>query len=406
MVRLKATAAFAAMAAFCFVPGQAQAEGARPAVTHVGLMPAAGDVRLVVDASKPLAVNTFFLSGDHPRFVMDLPPVRWAFPAKEAQAAFGLAQGIRYAHRDASHSRLVVDLTDDAVLASHDRVQTKTGWRYTFTLRSLHAKGEKPTRAAPIIQAAFHSAPAPLLPVRQVIVIDAGHGGKDPGAMSPHGRREKDITLAAALALKSDLERRGGYDVVLTRSSDTFVPLSERVRIAREAKADLFISLHADSSDSKSAAGASTYTLSDSGASRAKGLMDRQDWQVDLGVSPRSDTVADVLVDLTQRETKSLSAEFADELTDHLSTATPMLRRAHRSAGYFVLLAPDVPAVLIEMGFLTHAADETRLSTAQSRAAMMSAVADLIDEHFAPAASRSYAEAGALPASFGTRAAP
>jgi N-acetylmuramoyl-L-alanine amidase len=393
------------MALFCVLPGLARAAGVRPAVTHIGLTPAAGDVRLVIDATKPLSINTFFLKGEKPRFVIDLPAVRWAFPAAEARVRFGLAEGVRYAHRDGAHSRMVVDLADDGALVAQKRTPIAGGWRYAFTLRPLHAEAAEP--AAPIVQAAFHPALAYTLPARKVVVIDAGHGGKDPGASSPGGRREKDITLAAALALKAELERRGGYDVVLTRSADTFVPLPERVRIAREARADLFISLHADSSDSPSAAGASIYTLSESGTTRAKGLMDRQDWQLDLGAAaPRSDTVEDVLVDLTQRETKSISAAFADELADHLSTASPLLRRAHRNAGYYVLLAPDVPAVLVEMGFLTHAADVARLTSPQARGAMMAAIADSIDEHFTPVTNRSYAEAGAMPASFGLRGAP
>jgi len=240
----------------------------------------------------------------------------------------------------------------------------------------------------------------------RVIVIDAGHGGNDPGAVSRAGRQEKDLTLAAALELKQDLERRGDYKVVLTRDRDVYVALADRVAIARAARADLFISLHADSDRTKTAAGASIYTLSDSGGARARSLMDRQNWQVALPERRRSGAVDDILVELTQRETKTASSAFADELADRLRPVTPLAHNNHRSAGFFVLLAPDVPAALLEMGFITHARDETRLSSAPARAAMMEAVAASIDDHFHPATERAYAEAGAGGASFGARAAP
>lgn len=400
----KASAAFAAAALSCLVFDGARAGEPRPAVTRVALEPAQDGARLLVDTSKALSAKTFFLEGANPRFVVDLPAVRWAFPAGAARRPAGLAEGLRYAHRDGAHSRLVVDLKADGRLVGQSRTRTKVGYRYAFVIAAADADQVEPA-PEPILQVAYIAPPKPARTDR-VVVIDAGHGGKDSGALGVSGREEKDIALASALALKADLERRGGYKVVLTRDRDVFVPLAERVKIARDAKADLFISLHADSNGSKAATGASIYTLSDSGGARAKGLMDRQDWQVDLGDSPRSSAAEDILVDLTQRETKSISADFADTLADHLAGSTPLLRHSHRSAGYFVLLAPDVPAVLLELGFMTHAGDEMRLATPQKREAMMNAVADAIDEHFTPVTGRSYAEAGAGGASFGGRAAP
>jgi N-acetylmuramoyl-L-alanine amidase len=231
---------------------------------------------------------------------------------------------------------------------------------------------------------------APLIRAAdRVIVIDAGHGGKDPGAHGAAGTREKEVVLAAALALRDQLEARGGYRVVLTRSSDVFIPLPERVAIARREQADLFVSLHADSHADARASGASVYTLSDRGGARARSLMEGQDWDVDLGDAPRDARVHNILVDLTQRETTGRSAEFAQNLIAELGQEAPLLRNTHRSAGFFVLLAPDVPAVLLELGFLTHAGDETRLANAGTRRRMMGAVADSIDVYFAR--SRAYA---------------
>jgi N-acetylmuramoyl-L-alanine amidase len=168
------------------------------------------------------------------------------------------------------------------------------------------------------------------------------------------------------------------------------LPLNERVKIARDNRADLFLSLHADSNPNPEARGASVYTLSERGGARARGVMDAQDWDVDTGEAPHSAQVQRILVDLAQRETTNRSADFAQTLIGQLGGAAPLLRNTHRNAGFFVLLAPDVPAVLVEMGFMTNAQDETRLTDPRARRRMMGALADAIDVYFAK--SRAYAE--------------
>ncbi len=219
------------------------------------------------------------------------------------------------------------------------------------------------------------------LSFRKIIVIDAGHGGRDPGAKGDR-RVEKDITLASALALKARLERSGRYQVVLTRSSDVYVPLDSRVQIARRADADLFISLHADSGPDSGTRGASVYTLADHASARSAKLITKDDWfmkanfQGDRGVSG-------ILYDLTQRATKNRSASFAEMLLDRVSTQQVLVRRSHREAGLAVLLAPDVPAVLLEMGFITNRQDEATLGESSGRVRLMGAVADTIDAYFA-----------------------
>ena len=226
--------------------------------------------------------------------------------------------------------------------------------------------------------------PAPLRPVntRRVIVVDAGHGGRDGGAQGAKSH-EKDITLAAAQALRRRLERTGRYRVVLTRASDVFVPLEERVRIARRANADLFISLHADAGPDASRHGASVYTLSEAGGSRVTRVLGRNEWFLgaDTGATDRS--VGRILLDLTQRSTRNRSASFAQLVVDHISDRTQMLPNSHRDAGYFVLLAPDVPAALLEMGFITNADDERMLNDSGRRNELMDGVADAIDAYFA-----------------------
>ena len=215
-----------------------------------------------------------------------------------------------------------------------------------------------------------------------MVVIDAGHGGHDPGAQSSDAN-EKDITLTAALALRARLERSGRYKVVMTRESDVFVPLEERVRIARRAGADLFIALHADSAGADAKAhGASVYTLSDHGVTRVKEVLDGHEW-FGRAAARNDPAVGGILLDLTQRTTLNRSSVFAQLLIDRLSDKIDLLPNTHRDAGYFVLLAPDVPAVLLEMGFITCPSDEARLTDPAQRRQLVDAVADAIDAYFA-----------------------
>ncbi|MBU1348313.1 MAG: N-acetylmuramoyl-L-alanine amidase [Alphaproteobacteria bacterium] len=218
---------------------------------------------------------------------------------------------------------------------------------------------------------------------RPLIVIDAGHGGHDPGASGAH-RSESSVTLAAALALRDELIRTGRYRVMLTRESDVYVDLYRRVRIARQADADLFISLHADAGADPATRGASVYTLSEQGATRAvREVTRRDDWHRDLHLPGRDPSVDRILLDMTQRATQNRSAQFARVLLTHLEAADhPLLRRSHRDAGLAVLLAPDVPAVLLEMGFITNPDDERALGDASRRRALMRAVSEGIDRYF------------------------
>jgi len=222
------------------------------------------------------------------------------------------------------------------------------------------------------------------LPLKKVVVIDAGHGGHDPGAHGALGL-EKDINLAAALALKAKLESAGRYKVVMTRDADVYVPLEDRVRVAQRADADLFISLHSDSGPDPALKGAGVYTLSDKAFARATRFVKADDWYMKASLT--SDPgVSDILFDLTQRATKNRSAAFAESLVTDLDGRTPLLRRSHRSAGFMVLLAPDVPAVLLEMGFISNPQDEQRLRDPEQRAQLVDAVAASIDDYFAQTA--------------------
>jgi N-acetylmuramoyl-L-alanine amidase len=320
------------------------------------------------------------------------------------QTAGPIRQFIIPPGQGAAGYRYVIDLADPAASAvnqppvrvaiaplvpqrRHETIQTAPVSRTTTDLSSF--AGEASFALAPPPAAERAAAPARTRLartraslVRQVVVIDAGHGGHDPGAQSADAN-EKDITLAAALELRARLERDGRYSVVMTRSSDVFVPLEERVRIARRAGADLFIALHADSAGADPKAhGASVYTLSDHGQTRVSEVLDGHEWFRHATAS-NDPAVGGILLDLTQRTTRNRSSAFAQLLIDRLSDKIDLLPNSHRDAGYFVLLAPDVPAVLLEMGFISCPGDEARLTDPAQRRQLVAAVADAIDAYFA-----------------------
>ena len=218
-------------------------------------------------------------------------------------------------------------------------------------------------------------------PRKHVIVIDAGHGGKDPGALAVNGGKERDITLKAALALRDVLEQTGKYEVRLTRDTDVYVEHEDRVTMARNWGAELFISLHADAAGSASVAGASVYTISARGETRIDRESSRNDWKIAIEDGTPGQ-LNGLLEDLVKRETKTRSAEFAELLLPELAAAGPVLRNTHRNAGYYVLLAPDVPAVLVELGFVTNADDAKRLQSEKGRKAAVTAIASAIDAYF------------------------
>jgi len=233
---------------------------------------------------------------------------------------------------------------------------------------------------------------APARREKPLIVIDAGHGGRDPGARG-HDARESELALAAAVALKTELERTGRYRVMMTRDRDVYVPLPRRVEIARAAGADLFISLHLDSSADPATRGASVYTLSEQGAGRAiREFTGRDDWTRQLDLPGHDPGVDRILLDITQRSTQNQSARFARGLLGEIEGAGhPLLRRSHRDAGLAVLLAPDVPAVLLEMGFITNPDDARALGSEAGRRRVVRAVVRGIDAFFLDATPTQYA---------------
>lgn len=244
-------------------------------------------------------------------------------------------------------------------------------------------------KSGPILTAAV---PQPLRtpektpPSKPVVVVDPGHGGVDPGAIGASGVYEKNITLAMARELKTHLEKTGRYKVVLTRNRDVFLRLRDRVEIARRNKADLFISLHADAMQDASTKGFSVYTLSKTASdSEAAALADKEnkaDLIVGIDLSHESADVANILIDLAQRETMNHSAAFASHAVDEVGRETTALRNTHRFAGFAVLKAPDVPSVLVELGYLSNKVEERNLRQPEYRAKLAKGLVRAVDRFF------------------------
>jgi N-acetylmuramoyl-L-alanine amidase len=222
--------------------------------------------------------------------------------------------------------------------------------------------------------------------VQWVVAVDAGHGGQDPGGISRDGVQEKQITLAMARALREELKTLRHYKVVLTRNNDKFIRLRDRIAIARTAGADMFISLHADKTPNTTVRGLSVYTLSERASDAEAAALAERENKVDLiaGLKLAGETpeVTNILIDLVQRETMNDSAQVASLLVGELSEETLLLPRTHRFAGFAVLKAPDVPSVLIELGYLSNPIDETLLGSSNHRRKLAQGIARAIDRYF------------------------
>lgn len=339
------------------------------------------ETRVVIDLDRAAAGKLISDGMSDQRLVMALPNV---LVSGDLQ---GSGQGLvkRWVIDEAAGgARLRLDLAGKAEVRRRFLLPPgdgATAYRYVIDLKAVDSVSTVAAPQAPRLSFANMPVKAAPLRLKKVIVIDAGHGGKDPGSLGANVF-EKDVTLAAAKALKARLERTGRFQVVLTRETDTFIPLEGRVQIARRADADLFISLHADSGPDVGTRGASVYTVSDKGAERVGLVLDKDDWLMKANMPGRDRAVSQILLDLSQRATKNRSAAFAQLLLASVGEETPLLRRSHRDAGFIVLLAPDVPAVLLEMGFITNPEDEAFLTTKASRNRLVDAVGDSIEAYF------------------------
>lgn len=350
--------------------------------------------RVVLDLAGKVDFTVFLL--DNPRrVVVDLPSLAWPTQAPKAS---GLVGGIRFGQFSEDKSRLVIDATRPVQVAKSFLLGPSSGLPHRLVLDLVpssasafsaqvakdRAAKRKTAKAAPP-PPVFTPKPKTTRRSKPIIVLDAGHGGVDPGALGSRAR-EKTVTLTFTRELAKQLRATGKYQVYLTRNRDIYIPLRQRVNIARKHDADLFISIHADAIKRKSVRGMSIYTLSETASDKEAAALARKENQsdiiagIDFAEQPKE--VADILIDLAQRETKNLSVKFANLVVANAKGKTRLLDRTHRFAGFRVLKAPDVPSVLIELGFLTNRSDEKQLLNSSWRRNVAKAVTHSIDAFF------------------------
>ncbi len=365
---------------------------AQPSVTGVRIGAHAESTRFVIDVSTKITYRIFTLPDPY-RVVIDVPELKWDAPLAPQGTARGLIDRYRFGLFEPGTSRIVLDVTGPVKVQRAFLLAPQGANPYRFVvdltpsdrrtfMRERYGKRRKKRskEAAPIVEPK-HGANG-----RHVIVIDTGHGGVDPGTISKGGHYEKNITLAAGLALKKLLESSSRYRVVMTRSRDIFVPLEKRVAIGRRSGADLFLSLHADSIANRKVRGATVYTLSETASDSEAAALARKENKSDIiagvDLDGESPLLMEILIDLMQRETMNYSAEFANLLIPEMSQTMVLRTNSHRFAGFRVLKAPDVPSVLIEMGYLSNVKDVQMLTSPQGISRVAQAIARAIDAYF------------------------
>ncbi len=337
------------------------AEAARLTITASG-----GRTRITLPLGRPTAWK-LTAAADPPRLLLDLPGAPLPGPAR--QAGTGLVTAIQ--RQGTGSSQQIVIMLARPV---GPPVLRDSGGRLLIELAPGPAAGFARLADGRTLAAAAPRGPLPL------VVLDPGHGGKDPGAIGVRGTQEKRLTLAAALELKRQLEAAGRCRVLLTRSRDVFVPLGQRIELARRREAALFLSLHADSAPG--ARGASVYTLSETATDSFAAALARRENAADraggLSLPSVSLEVQRILLSLMRQETRTGSERVARLAVSALDGEVPLLPHTHRRAGFVVLKAPDVPSALVEMGFLSHPQDEAALNRPAHRARLAAALAEAV----------------------------
>ena len=395
----------------------------------------------VADLSYAVGFNVYVLP-DPFRVIVDLPAVDFDLPDDQTAMSSGLITGYRFGHMDKGRARIVMDvgrpvlISRSFILRETEKKPAKLVVDLVATDRegfnALHGMEQPNAPPAPTelastqepqspssferaqseisnaITAMLKAKPVPIPQARpdsiietpgrpakpqrragskRVIVIDPGHGGIDPGAVSRKGTREKAVVLAFSRDLRRLLERTGKYKVVLTRNKDSFISLRDRVKIARDSNADLFVAIHADSVKGHNARGATIYTVSEKASDHEAAELARKENRSDIiagvDLATENDDITGILIDLAQRETNNHSLFFAKKIVQQVKSVTTMTKRPLRSAGFRVLKAPDVPSVLFELGYLSSSADERQLTSKTWRRKAAGALAIAVDRYFA-----------------------
>ncbi len=392
--------------------------------------------RFVTDFSKSVDYSIKVLSNPF-RVIVDLPEVEFQFPPGLGRFGRGLVKEYRYGQFGEGKSRIVLDVKSPVLVAKSFVISARNNQPARFVLdlvktdlatfakaKAVKKRKSKPdidqaAQIATVLQRMIASSPTPqankyrkstdkprakpkkkaaarpILPPssrkksggKRIIVIDPGHGGVDPGALGRRGTAEKSVTLAFSRKLRDELKKSSRYEVYLTRDSDRFIRLKDRVKFAREKRAHLFISIHADSIKRGRASGATLYTLSEKASDKEAGELAAQENRADIiaGVALQSESnaVTGILIDLAQRETKNHSIFLAKQVVNWIKGVTRVRKKSLRQAGFRVLKAPDVPSVLIELGFLSSRRDEANLRSKAWRAKVAVAVKSAINRYFA-----------------------
>lgn len=357
----------------------------------------ASSTRVVIDLKAKPVWNLFVLANPY-RIVVDIENAEWDLKARPDPPR-GLVTSLRYGRFATDTGRIVLESAEAAVAAKQFVLppQAGHGYRLVLDLRPASDSQFAAAKAATVptvrlnrpVDGVAGVPPAPPSRRQRIrtVVIDPGHGGADPGALGRGRTREKDIVLAVGLVLRRALQDTGQYRVVMTRASDRFIPLRERVRIARRAGAELFISLHADSAARRTVRGAGIYTLSETASDKEAAALARRENQSDIiagvDLSQNADEVTNlILIDLVQRRTMNDSARFARVAVREIGRTISLRRNPHRFAGFRVLRAPDVPSVLVELGFLSNDKEEQKLRSRDWQRRVSAAIVTAVDAYF------------------------
>ncbi|MGE0766303.1 MAG: N-acetylmuramoyl-L-alanine amidase [Hyphomicrobiaceae bacterium] len=373
----------------------------RPVNTVFGYALEGGEAATVLsfDFGGPIEVHARSLANP-PRVIVDLPEVEFRLPPGAGQQGQGLVRVFRFGLIEAGKSRIVIETTSPVMVDRAELVLPDASGAFRLEIALSPTTAEQ-LAAAELAEAALNlrptmaepepkPAPRAAVPGRPVVVVDAGHGGIDPGA-SGSQIAEKDLVLAVAQHIEKALRAAGRYDVVMTRTKDVYVALDERVAIARHSNADLFISVHADSIPGQEAAkhvrGATVYTLAEHASDDLTRRVADKENSADLLAGLSVSTVADdmvrgILLDLMWRETLGYAVEFRETLLKQLRTSALLSRDPRRSGPFRVLRNPGSPAVLVELGYISNAEDERIMMRSDWQSKVAAGVVRAVDEHF------------------------
>lgn len=371
---------------------------AKPSVSDIRIGQHPDKTRLVLDLSEAPNYRVFLLPNPY-RVVIDLPELDWSVPESNLPKGAGAIKALRFGLFAPGTSRVVLDLKQPVLVKSAFLIPPRDGRPHRFVIDvepvtvaafnaapegRLSASSDSPLRTTQA--AATKVQPKTAGDRRPTVVIDPGHGGVDPGATGVSGMFEKNIALDYGKELRRQLEATGRFRVVMTRDSDVFLPLRDRIKVAHQANGDLFVSLHANIHHSRKIKGFSVYTLSEKSSDvEAKNLAAKEnkaDIIAGFDLSEQTEVVRDILIDLAQRESKNQGNQFASDVVDEVGQVANLLGNPHRYAGFAVLKSPTIPSVLIEIGYLSNRAEEKRLRDSAYRKKLMSALARSIGNYF------------------------